>query len=513
MSIVPRFAVAAALGVFLVTAPGVSPAVAGEDAVHWGLGRTRNLVSTARGLPDRFDPATGQNVRWVADLGTEAHASPMVGFGRVIIGTNNNRPRDRRHEGDRGVVMCFDASDGRFLWQFLTPKYSNDPLQDYPNSGMSSTATLERDRVYMMGNRGEAFCLDALGQANGNDGAYTNEASLMVPRGADPLPLLPSEGDLLWVFDVHGETGSYAHDAAHSSFLLDGPWVYLNTGNGVDNTHRKIRSPEAPSLIVLDRRTGGWVARDDEHLGPTIFHCTWSSPALAEVGGRKHIVFCGGNGVVYGFEALPPGPETPRHHASPQTVRTLRKLWWVDFDPEGPKQNVHRYHLNKGEGPSNMFGMPVVVGDRVFVAGGGDLWWGKNAAWLKCLQISGDGDLTRSGFRWSYNLNRHTFATPSVHNGLVYATDTPGTLHCVDAATGAPVWTHDTEGEVWASTLVADDKVYLGTRRGDLWILAAGREKRVLSRVKLDSPISGTVAATEGALFIGTMQKLYCVGK
>ena len=53
--------------------------------------------------------------------------------------------------------------------------------------------------------------------------------------------------------------------------------LYVNSCNGVDNTHRKIRSPDAPSLVVLDKRTGRLVARDDRRIGPNIFHCTWCS--------------------------------------------------------------------------------------------------------------------------------------------------------------------------------------------------------------------------------------------
>ena len=57
--------------------------------------------------------------------------------------------------------------------------------------------------------------------------------------------------------------------------------------------------PKAPSLIALDKTTGRLVARDDEQVGPRIFHCTWSSPALGQVNGRKLVFFCGGDGVVY----------------------------------------------------------------------------------------------------------------------------------------------------------------------------------------------------------------------
>jgi hypothetical protein len=46
------------------------------DQPQWGQRETRNMISAERGLPSSFDPATGENVKWVADLGTESYASP-----------------------------------------------------------------------------------------------------------------------------------------------------------------------------------------------------------------------------------------------------------------------------------------------------------------------------------------------------------------------------------------------------------------------------------------------------
>ena len=94
------------------------------------------------------------------------------------------------------------------------------------------------------------------------------------------------------------------HDQAHSSILVHGNHLYVNTSNGVDDNHKEIHAPEAPSLVVIDKRDGRLLARDGERIGPRIFHSTWSSPALAEVDGRTVMVFCGGDGVVYGFEPL-----------------------------------------------------------------------------------------------------------------------------------------------------------------------------------------------------------------
>jgi len=71
------------------------------------------------------------------------------------------------------------------------------------------------------------------------------------------------------------------------------------------------------------------------------------------------------------------------------------------------------------------------------------------------------------------------------------------------------VWTHELRGEIWASPLVADGKVYLGTRSGVFYTFAAGREKRLLAEVELGAPISGTATAANGVLYVATMTHLY----
>ena len=481
-----------------------SPAWA-ADQPQWGERQSRNMVSAETGLPDTFDPATGRNVKWSVRLGTNTHATPVVAGGKVLVGTNNDVPRDPKHEGDRGVLMCFSEADGAFCWQLVVPKIHGDRYKDWPLMGLCSPATVEDKRVYVVSSRGEVLCLDLAGQADGNDGPYQDEGRFMAD-GGPPMPVGKTDADILWRFDTHNEAGSYPHDAAHASILIDGPYLYLNTSTGVDNTHRHIRRPDAPSLIVLEKATGRLVARDDERIGWKIFHCTWSSPALGEVAGRRLIVFGGGDGVVYAFDALDPA-------RPPSDLALLKKVWWFDCDPTAPKENVHEYVRNRKEGPSNIKSTPVFHNGRVYVTAGGDIWWGKNEAYLKCIDASGSGDVTRTGERWSYPLRMHCCSTPAIAGGLVYVADCGRTVHCVDAETGKPCWTHETKGEMWASTLVADGKVYVGTRRKDFWIPAAGKEKRVLCSVELDGAMSSTPTAAGGAVYIVTANRLYAVHK
>ncbi len=469
------------------------------DRPQWGEAWSRNMVSAEQGLPADFDLAAGRNILWRARLGTEAHSTPVIARGRVYIGTNNGQPRDPQHEGDRGVLMCFDERDGSFLWQLVVPKLEEDRYFDWPNSGISSPATVDGDRVYIVSNRGEVLCLDPSGLADGNAGPFTRESEHMRRPGGPVVTAGPKDADIVWLFDMVSGAGIWNHDGAHSSILVDGDFLYLNTGTGVDNTHRKIRTPDAPSLIVLDKRTGRLLAREREGIAPNIFHCTWSSPSLGMVGGRKAVFFAAGNGMIYAFEPLAQAPP-------PGEVATLKKFWQFDFDPKGPKTGVHRFNTNRREGPSNIQGLPVFHAGRIFVAGGGDLWWGKNEAWLKCL------DAERGAEVWSYPIPPHVMSTPAVAEGLVFIADCGRRLHCVDAATGQPSWTHEMEGlEIWASPLVADGKVYLGTRKGDFAVFAASKEKRVLFQTKFSAPISSTVAAANGTLYVATMTELFAI--
>src|SRR6266850_2488031 len=154
-----------------------TPAGFAGDQPQWGEAWSRNMVSREKHLPDSFDPETGRNIKWTARLGTQAHSTPVVSGGHVYIGTNNEQPRDPKHKGDRGVFMCLEEKTGSLLWQLVVPKRDEDAYMDWPRMGMSSEATVEGDRIYLVDNRGAVLCLDANGLANGNDGPFRDEAA------------------------------------------------------------------------------------------------------------------------------------------------------------------------------------------------------------------------------------------------------------------------------------------------------------------------------------------------
>jgi outer membrane protein assembly factor BamB len=363
---------------------------------------------------------------------------------------------------------------------------------------MCSPPTVEGDRVYMMTNRTEVVCLDVHGMANGNDGPYRDEGRHMAPPDQPAMDVGPTDADILWLLDLREAAGVHPHDSSHSSILLDGQYLYVNTSNGVNNKHHGVAAPEAPSLVVIDKNTGQLVSQEHEHISQRLLHGTWSSPALGEVGGRRLVFFAGGDGVCYAFDAITkPGP--------------LECIWRFDGDPTAPKENRFDYMGNRHESASNIKSMPVFYNQRIYVTLGGDIWWGKNQAWLKCVDAAKTGDITENGLLWSYPVERHCCSTPSIQDGLVYVADCSGKVHCVDAETGKPYWVHDAKGEIWASTMVADGKIYVGTRKGDFWVLAAGKEKKVLSSTRFDSGIVGAATPANGTLYVSTMTRIYAL--
>ena len=87
------------------------------DWPMWGGTPDRNMVSIMKGIPTTWDVKTKKNVKWMAQLGSQSYGNPVVAGGQVYVGTNNELVRNPKERGDRGVLMCFRESDGKFLWQ------------------------------------------------------------------------------------------------------------------------------------------------------------------------------------------------------------------------------------------------------------------------------------------------------------------------------------------------------------------------------------------------------------
>lgn len=521
-----------AVSVFLMGSGAVSAA----DWPQWGGSAQRTMASAEQGLPTRFIPGArlrnhlgfdigqAKNVLWLARLGTSNYSSPTIAGGRVYVGANDEDLDDPRLKSTRGgMLFCFDEKTGQRLWRLVVPRLEIDRKKvsedfDDMSLGICSTATIDGDRVYLVTNRCEVLCLDARGMANGNDGVYQDEATFSVAEGAPPIAIGEGDADILWRFDMLRDLPVFPHDASNCSVLIHGDFAWVGTANGVYDG--KVVMPTAPTLVVFDKMTGRLVAKDEGRISAGVFHGQWASPTVAVVEGREQIIYGAGDGWCYAFEPLTEMP------AAPATV-TLKELWKFDCNPAHYRvrdgKPIDYWKLVRGgraeyevdgvlEGPSEIIGTPVFYQNRLYVAIGQDPVHGSGRGALTCIDPGGSGDITRDRCVWQYRDIGRSMSTPAVADGLIYIGETEGKLHCVDAATGQVQWVHECGDEVWASALVADGKVYLGTKRG-LQVLAAGRELKPLANIRLGlgTPMYAGASAANGVLYVASQRNIWAV--
>jgi outer membrane protein assembly factor BamB len=510
----------------LTIASGLAlPALAAEWP-QWGGTAIRNMYSPEKRLPAVFDPGkfnqgteevdlkTTKNVKWVAKLGSQSYGNVTIAGGKVFVGTNNESPRDPQHQGDRSILMVFDEKTGEFLWQLVIPKLKAGKVNDWENLGLLSAPTVEGDRVYIVTSRCEVMCLDVNGMANGNDGPFKDEAKYVVlDTGNPPAKIGPKDGDIIWKYDMMDELGVFPHNASNCSVLIVDDLVYACTSNGQDWTHSNIPSPLSPSFIAVNKKTGEFMGEDDANIGPRIYHGQWSSPSSAKVNGKTLVFFGGGDGWCYAFDPKP---------VKGEDTSLLKTVWKADCNPpEYKSRDGKPIRYPAAEGPSEINATPVFYKNRIYVATGQDPEHGEGVGHLVCLDATKTGDISKTGVIWSYKKVHRSISTVSIdpETGLLFVGDFSGFVHCLDAENGKVYWVHDMKAHMWGSTFVADGKVYVGDEDGDFVVLAAAREKKVLSKITVDgreqdgpnlgAPVYGTPIVANGVVYIQSNTHLY----
>ena len=102
-------------------------------------------------------------------------------------------------------------------------------------------------------------------------------------------------------------------------------------------------------------------------------------------------------------------------------------------------------------------------------------------------------------------------ATPIEKDGLLYVADVGGFVYCLDAATGATLWKHDTLAPIWGSFLLAGDRLYAGNEDGTMTVLRAGRRLEVLAQIQMDAALYSRPTVVGDAMYVATARRLYVI--
>jgi outer membrane protein assembly factor BamB len=495
-----------------------SAAALADDWTMWGRTPTRDMVAPEKDPPTDWrvpstDDPKGLNILWTASLGSKSYGNPVIADGIVYIGTNNEAKRDPTLTADGGVLMAFDKNTGKFLWQRYSAKLPTGRVNDWPGEGLCSTVYVESGRLWYCTNRCEVVCLEV------SPGAMTNG--------------LPRE---VWSYDMIGKLGVFPHNMTSSSIASWGDYVYAITSNGVDDTHKHVVAPLAPSIVCLNKNTGQLVWSNNTP-GANVLHGQWASVAIKEVNGRPLVIAPLGDAWVYAFDA-----------------RTGEIVWKFDSNP---KDAIYPQTRNE------LIATPVIVGNYMYIANGQDPEHGEGYGWLWCVDITKTGDVSaeldanpnqpapqagqelltaagsvpsrkgkpnpNSAVVWSYNqydlnhdgkisrdehMNR-SISECCVVDDLCFAPDFSGFLHCLDAKTGQVYWTFDMQSAMWGSPMAADGKVYVTDEDGDVRIFAVSKEMKKLSpdddHLNLGSASYCSPVYSGGVLYLTDRERLFAI--
>jgi HEAT repeat protein/outer membrane protein assembly factor BamB len=428
--------------------------------------------------PVDWDTTTGRNIVWSVELGSETFGRPVVVGDAVYVGTDNARHRNPAYQEEAGVLLAFQAKDGRFLWQDVAPRVERG-LREFLLPSTTGTPYVEGNRLYYVTAECQLRCLDTQGFRDGeNDGPYRDE-----------LFQDDAAADIVWELDMCGRLGVFPHEATNSEVLPLGDLLIVSTSNGQNEGHTLVPSPRAPSLIAVDKHSGEVVWRAIG-AGEGVLHGQWSSPVAANVNGRMQVLFGGGDGWLRSYDAAS-GHEIWRFDGNPKDAHWL------------PRPGV----LSR----SYIVASPVFANGRVFVAMGQSPGHGNGPSFLHAISPNGQGDVTTSRLLWTSREVGRVVGTPIEKDGLLYVGDVGGTVHCLDAATGAHVWKHETNGAIWGCLLLAGDRLYVGNEDGTMTVLRAGRRKQLLGQIEMDAPLYSRPALVGDALYLATANRLYLI--
>jgi outer membrane protein assembly factor BamB len=137
-------------------------------------------ISAYENIPTEWDASSGKNIRWKTPVPLPGNNSPIVWKDRVFLTGANEKRRE---------VYCFDAADGKLLWQKeapSTPQNAARALKVDEGAGYAApTAATDGRRVFAIFANGDLAAFDFNGKLAWSkslgipDNAYGHASSLV----------------------------------------------------------------------------------------------------------------------------------------------------------------------------------------------------------------------------------------------------------------------------------------------------------------------------------------------
>lgn len=297
----------------------------------------------------------------------------------------------------------------------------------------------------------------------------TDGKQIYVSFGMNGVYCLDMDGSVVWTKDLGAYQTRGDWGTSSSPTLFE------------DKLFVQFDNDEASALIALGTKSGEeiWRVKREERT-------QYSSPIVWQNSLRAELIV---GGMVY------------RSH----DPNTGEELWRLD--------------MNKGRSSAT----PIAVGDRLFVGnefrnrGGSDDGGGR----LYAVLPGGSGDITPPGSEtsgeyvaWRMDDSDIQMASPTICNGHIYFFQRRGGIvNCVNAESGSLAYRRRVQGAraFWASPWTDGVHVFALDSDGNTHVLRGGEDYEIVSVNRLGEQSWGTPAVANGAIFLRTVDHLYCI--
>jgi len=306
--------------------------------------------------------------------------------------------------------------------------------------------------------------------------------------GTGDLVAFDFAGHRVWARNLQKEYGSFAFNFTFGSSptLFDEQlFVQVLQRNVPVHGRGQKDGPNDSYLLALAPKTGQEIWK---HIRPSEAHEesreAYSTPIPFAHAGRREILVIGGDCIT--GHSLKDGAEYWR---------------WGSWNPD----RITHWRLV----PS-----PVTGGDAVLACA-------PKGSPVFAVKAGSQGSLDDSGLAWT-SAEREVSSdvgTPLFYQGRFYVVNgDKKNIARIDPTTGKAEWIGDlgTRVKIESSPTGADGKIYFQNFRGEVFVVAAAPEFKLLHVAAMgdedDNDLRATIAVAQGSLFIRTGSKLYCVG-
>jgi len=415
------------------------PRAIASDWAEW-RGPNRDGVSPEKGLPTKWSPA-GQNLAWKVPYG--GRSAPIVMNNRVYL---QNTAGKGELEQER--VMCFNADNGKLLWEHRFNVYLSD-VPPHRVGWASPVGDPATGNVYVFGVGGNLLGLSRNGKVLWERSLGEDFGLLTTHGGRTVSPII--DGDLVIVSGVTFQWGQHGR-GAHRFMAFDKKtgetvWVSAPGGRPYDTTYAPpIIATVGDSRLLIQGASDGVVHAIKPQTGEPVWKYEISKRGLNT------------GVVVHGTTAI------LTHSEENLDSNEMGMIVAVDANAKGEiKKAQAKWRVYGWQGG---YSSPVIDGDRLYQV--------DNGANIAAFDVNNGKQL------WLQNLGTIQKASPVLADGKLYVGTENGKFFILQpSATGVKILDEDQLGTeqlpeaIIASVAVSDGRVYLVSDSG---LYAIGRK-------------------------------------